>query len=228
MNARRISTVIWLAVGAMLWPVAGHAAGLTNELTKAVRVVNGQRVDLKPLVDWYRAKLEGRKLAESERPLKAWELVRIHRVAQSGSVWIVDGNVDGKSETFALKNPPQGEWNEYHQLKARQTLLSTNASQLRLELRRLTAERDRAVHEVAALNSSLHKWGRMDDAQRRAMALGQAVVTLTQTFAAARAELQQIEAKGYDFKKPFDLECLALKTDGKYRGKPLYDRGVVF
>lgn len=229
MNAFR--TTLWF-VTALAAADLASAASSTNtvppDLSRPIRIINGQRVDLTPLRDWYKAKQTGQRVADFERPLSAWKLLRIERVVETGPAnWKVEGQVDGTGDSIVLRNPPRREIEELNQLKARHDFLMVRTNQLQLDLPRVTAARKQAESEERAVIRQPRKWGPAAAAAHRSDALAHDEALMRRDLDAAKAELQRIEATGIDFKRPLTLEIMALKTGEMQDGKPVYDRGRV-
>ena len=213
-------------------PVA-WAVPITNsipaDLAHRVRMIDGQKVDLTPLWDWYKAKQAGKRGSDSDRPLLAWKRVRLERVVQQTLLhWTVEADVEGTHETIILQNPPKREWDEFNRLKLLHAQLLASTNRLQQELRRVTAARRQADYQECAVSSGMHKWGAAAAATSQADAVAQQEILVAQNLDAARAQLKSVETAGYDFSKPFSPEIFALKTSRKLSGKPVYDRGRVF
>ncbi len=202
--------------------------GQTNDMSQTTRWFNGLRVDVKPLADWYHAKQASNPAADDEsRPLKAWHLVRIQRIIQSNFTWTVQADVDGEQETLVLKNPPQRELNEYNRLKAAHGQLVARTNQLQQELRRVEAARRQAAYEEGGLLRMRYYWRQVAMMESRLEMLAYNETRLEQALATAQAQLRQVEARGWNFNKPFTMDCLALKTGQTIQNLPVYDRGQV-
>jgi hypothetical protein len=224
----RLRAKVHLAIAAILILVgaAARADVLTNELSKTIRLFNGRQVDLKPLVEWYRAKLAGNPAADEEsRPLKGWRVVRIERVITANVAWTVQAEVDGEPETLLLRNPPQRDLDEFNMAKSMRAQLLVRTNQLQQELRRVAVARRQAASEEANMLRRMYYWRAISLAESRMQTLAYNENVLERALAIAESQLQLIEARGWDFEKPFSVECFALKTAQTVRGQPVYDRG---
>ena len=209
------------------------AASSTNaypaDLNHHLRMIGNQKVDLTPLLNWYKAKEAHQRAFDVERPLAAWKRVRLEQVQQmSHFSWTVEADVEGTTETIVLENPPAQELAAFTRLKFQHAQLMAQTNQLQRELRRVTAARKQADYAGRALAVGFSKWGAAANAQRQADALASQEIVLGQTLEGTRARLRQIESTGYNFAKPFALEIFALDTGRRLRGQPIFDRGRVF
>lgn len=227
-----LATVFGLTTDA--WAAAARTAtatnGVPNDFDKTVRVVRDQRVDLKPLALWLRERHSQAKSSAAGRPLSAWKIIRVEGITNTSALnWVVQATVDGANATLVLQNPPKKELDEFNQLKGLHAQLLARTNELARELKRVqTARRQTASQEESLLRRRSGKWGPVGAVEQRAGALAAEEHGLTLNLEAARQQLRQIEAKGYDFKKPFVMDCLALKTGEELYGKPVYDRGQTF
>ncbi len=228
MNLRKAVSGRWVGVCVVVASLAGTAAvAQPSDVGKTNRLVNGLRVNLGPLAEWFQEKQAGRAASEEDRPLKAWKLVRVQKVIETGTTWVVEAQVEGKPETNYLKNPPQREFEEFNRLKAQQDQLLAATNQMAAALQRLPGLRREL--ELRERDLSQRKGSRLAAMalRRRVADLGFEELGLRRQLDAAREDLRRFDAKGYDLKKPFTMDCLALRTGETARGKPVFDRGVV-
>jgi hypothetical protein len=228
MNRRNRVGSHWVGLGVVVVSLAGAAAvAQPSDVGKTNRLVNSLRVNLGPLAEWFQEKQAGSAASEEDRPLKAWKLVRVQKVIETGTSWVVEAQVEGKSETNYLKNPPQREFEEFNRLKAQHDQLLAATNQLAADLQRLPGLRREL--EMRERDLSRRKGGRLEAMalRRRVADLGFEERGLRQQLEAVREDLRRFDAKGYDLKKPFTMDCLALRTGETARGKAVFDRGVV-
>jgi hypothetical protein len=213
----------WFAL-AVLLAALPPAGAVTNDFSTTTRYIRGARVNLKPLVDWLKASLAGG-TPDTDRPLTAWKVLRLEGVGKTNGDWAVTAEVDGKKENILLRNPPRRELAEFSQLKALHGQLTVWTNQIQQALRRVEAGRKQAAAEEASLRRRTFKLGTIAAAQARVNYLANQSDALNQDLEAARQRLQAVEAKGYDFEKPFTFDCLALETGEKSGNKMVLDRG---
>jgi hypothetical protein len=204
---------------------ACSASASTNDFNRTSRVIQGARVDLKPLAAWLKIKPGDRLARRLERPLTAWKVVRLAGVMDTNRTWAVTAEVEGAKEDIVLRNPPQREWAEFNQLKTQYEQLTTWTNQVGLAIRRVEAERKYAVAEEADLRQRTFKAGMIAPAQARVALLTRQAIALYQDLAAAQQQLLAIESRGYDLEKPFTFDCLALQTTEKAGARTVFDRG---
>ena len=141
--------------------------------------------------------------------------------------WLTETHVNGKLQTLILEHPPRKEWEEFNQLKRRHDELVGQTNQLQRSLRKAETARSQAVAHEQALRHGRHRAGQVVSAERQLQQRSAQESDLASAWETARTELAALDAKGYDFKKPFAMECLAFRTGQTRGGKAVYDRGVV-
>ena len=220
--------ILWLSLVLAARAVAGEAAVTPRtDLDKTNRVIKGLPINLAPLAAWFHDKKAGKAVLDEDRPLTAWKLVRLEKVTETGTTWVVEAQVEGKPATIFLKNPPQKEFEEFNRLKVQHDQLLTATNRMAADLQRLPGiRRDLEAREREL---SRHRGTRLEAAalHRRAADLAFQERALRQQLDAARENLRRFDARGYDLKKPFTMECLAMRTGEMALGKPVFDRGFV-
>jgi hypothetical protein len=219
--------MVSLLLGSVLFPAAVRAAG-TNDFGVNWRVVNGTRVDITPVVQWFKAhSAEHAATADESRPYKAWHLISVTQLTQSAGEWLAQGRIDGKVETVVLEHPPRKEWEEFKQLKPQHDALVVRTNQLQKALQKATKSRQQAATHEQALLHGRHTPAQLVVNQRQLRDRSVEESALAGDLEKARQQLAQLDAKGYDLQKPFVMNCLAFRTGQKRAGHPVYDRGVL-
>ena len=195
----------------LLTLLAGVSIGLAAPQETARRIVDGQTVDLTPLLRW-------EKKPKGERPLKAWVKVAGHVTGTNSMGWEVqlhEGDRHGGSGKIVLKNPPAAEAAEFARLEA-------ELKDLEHQRVRLASEASRPLHDRTVRTRRGTKVVRDPNRSEVAGAKSQ-LAGVDKQINEVNKNLAQYPARGGQY----SLDCFALKTERVYNGLPLYDRGVV-
>ena len=221
----------------LCWVAAVFVSAVTsspaNPAHDAHRVVNGQAVDLQPLIKWWTNRA-------GSRPLSGWPHVTGTVVGTNAWGWVVEANVEhttrsddsdlgfssGGPGKVLLRNPPVQERAEFERLSA--------------QLKELTRERSQIANQQTEAKSREDAINREQKADRRQGYRNRELAVegrqVKQVEHQAQAQLSPIDKQIQDLKKKlsaypssdhYELDCFALDTGQQYSGMPVYDHGAV-
>jgi hypothetical protein len=224
MKAFATRTILLLAAAAVLAASVAYASPAKDPR----RMINGQTVDLTPLLQWWNQK-------NGDRPLSAWVHITGEVVGTNAGAWVVSAQTDEKAEgtgaaggdkKILLRNPPLQDRAAFEQvlaqkkaLEAQKAGLNTQAEQADAKLKDISQERKVArEHHVAAkgLNAQSSK--------------------LKQEEKTAKSEMKPLQGQIDDLDKKlkqygntdhYVVDCFALKTAERLDATPVFNHGAV-
>ena len=195
------------------------------------RIVNGQTIDLTPLMDWWTKR-------EGVRPLQAWVRVAGRIVGTNALGWTVEGTVESPAEKsdpqtnapaktlvrIVLKNPPLADLVEFQRLTAQLQWMNQERARLAAEIENAT-NRQHELSETGGggkmftriANEEISQWQAAEnDAKDKLGALDE--------------QLKEANVRLADNpdRSEYRLDCFALKCPEQFGGAPVYDHGSVF
>ena len=189
------------------------------------RVINGQTVDLTPLIQWWNQK-------SGDRPYPAWVHVTGQIVGTNAGAWIINGQTDDKEgsggeKKLLLRNPPTQDRAAFDQLLAQKKALEAQHAGLHAQADQADAKlKDISQERKAAREHHV-----------RASGLNAQSSKLKQEEKTAKSEMKPIDAQIADLDKKlkpygstdhYVIDCFALKTGQAVGGMPVFDHGGVF
>jgi hypothetical protein len=225
-----MKTVLIMLIALSAWVTAVRVEADPARFPK--RIVNGQAVDLTPLMDWWTKR-------EGVRPLQAWVRVTGRIVGTNALGWTVEGMVEAPAEIsdpptnalaktlvrIVLKNPPLADLVEFQRLTAQLQWMNQERARLSAEIENAT-NRQQELSETGGgggkmftriANEELSQWQAAEnDAKDQLDALDE--------------QLKEANARLADNpdRSEYRLDCFALRCPEQLRGAPVYDHGGVF
>ncbi len=215
---------LWILPALLLAAPVLSAGPLNNPK----RMVEGQTVNLTPLVQWW-TKHNG------PRPLPAWGEARGPVVGTNSMGWIVQGQFkgalnhstvhEGKAASggkFILKNPPLSDRAEFDRLLASYNALESQRGDVAAQESRLKGNVDEIRRERRASGGHVRGAGRAAANAQHADAQAKAQL---KTLDAQIAEAQK-KLAAYPNASHYEVDCLAIDLGRVFQGLPVYDYGV--
>jgi hypothetical protein len=240
---KAIVTIVFAAL------LCGGTSASAQTFSDPARVINNQRVDLQPLINWWtnvvsvekqnRRLKKDQRLPVPERPLTSWVRVTTDRITNSGLVWIAEVQIqetpEGKTEkqTVVIKHAPLAGKQQFDSAVVGQREAADAQSHAEAVKEYQSDRASQAasyrnsyneMHTVApsfGFHDQATQYGKVaDDAKRQAKSAEQRAES-------ARCEQARLGAITQGRTK-FHLDTFALKTGELYNGIPVYDLGLAF
>jgi len=196
-----------IACAAALSCSLGFGVAIADPCDSPTRMVNGQAVDLTPLLEWWSNGQAG------ERPLSGWKHIRGRIIGETAYGWIIQGEAEGESLSakFLLRNPPRERLQKFQALE--QQLLSCERERVYLnDYLDLPVRSPYDGHSDSTVPSI--SWSDQVAAVTRLQELARTIPSL-------RQELGQCQ----DERGNFRLDAFALRLSERYQGFPVFDHG---
>ena len=225
-----MKTVPLLLVALVLMLACGSAAA--DPARNPKRMINGQTVNLTPLIKWW-SKQHG------ARPLAAWAHVTGKIVGTNSFGWAVLGSAEAAGKAtdkeakattemrFVLKSPPLAELAEFERLHARLMALRQERNGVNQELAGAEARQKTDAEQRQELRARGHRVRGTSRAARVAQAESRIAKRDLQT---VDAEIKTVEAavqKLPNSGDAYQVDCFALKAGQEFHGLPVYDHGYI-
>lgn len=172
------------------------------------RMVRGQTVDLRPLMNWWGE-------PKGVRPLSGWKHMEGAIVRETSYGWVIEVTREdhGAAERFFLRNPPRDRLRRFQALQQELAELK-KTSAVAAELA------GRAVY-TDWYSYNFTQWAGPAQSLAEYRQAQAALSFLCRRIAAIRDELAPMQ----DASGQFKLDAFALKCDESFEGLPVYDYG---